>query len=135
MSPWLIITSYTFFVHICDQFQGLAHSVHPPRPLSAGEVESPTKFSKWWGGGGEGGLDRTSTFREGLLGKIGYLFSGGRCNFHTTKKLKFEIFNYLLQVQACSDLKKSMLKRVKISLNLTVTYNIHIFFIWRHLFK
>ena len=40
------------------------HSVHalPPPPL--------TNFQK-------GGLDRTSIFREGLLGKRGWLFSGG----------------------------------------------------------
>ena len=43
---------------------GLCGSVHPP--LSAGGVEPPTKFSKRWGG-----LDRNSTFREGLLGKRG----------------------------------------------------------------
>ena len=40
-------------------------------PLSAGGVEPPTKFSK-----GGGGLDRTSTFRGGVL------FSGVGCNFH-----------------------------------------------------
>ena len=40
-----------------------SHSVHPP--LSDGEgVEPPTKFSKR-------ALDRTSTFRESLLGKRG----------------------------------------------------------------
>ena len=36
-------------------------------------VEPPTKFSKT--GGGEG-LDRTSTFRGGLLGKTGDFFQG-----------------------------------------------------------
>ena len=43
-------------------------------------VESPTKFLKRVGGGG---LDRTSAFRGGLLGKRGWLFSWGRggCNF------------------------------------------------------
>ena len=52
-----------------------SHSVHPP--LSDGEgIEPLTKFSK------RGGLDdRTSTFRGGLLGKKGQLYSGG-CSFH-----------------------------------------------------
>ena len=40
-----------------------------------------------------GGLYRTSTFRQGLLGKRGWLYSGvvASCNFH--KKIKSEIFN------------------------------------------
>ena len=37
------------------------------------ECEPPTKVSKRGGGG----LDRTSTFREGLLGRRGWLFSVG----------------------------------------------------------
>ena len=57
--------------------------------LLGGGVEPPTKFSKRGGGGG---LDRTSTFRGGLLGKRGGDFFQGSCNFHT-KKLKSEIFN------------------------------------------
>ena len=49
-------------------------SVHPP--LSAVGSEPPTKFPK------RGGLDRTSTFREGLLGKRGVtLFGGGAAIF------------------------------------------------------
>ena len=45
-------------------------------PFLLGGVEPPTKFSKWGGGGG---LDKTSTFRGGLLGKRrdGDLFQGG----------------------------------------------------------
>ena len=44
----------------------------------------------------KGGLDGTSTFRGGLLGKRGVTFFRGRgCNFHKKKKkkLKSEIFN------------------------------------------
>ena len=50
------------------------------------------------GGGGtsyqifEKGLDRTSTFREGLVGKRGVFFQGG-CNFYIKDKLKSKIFN------------------------------------------
>ena len=40
----------------------------------------------------KGGLDRTSTFRGGLLGKRGWLFSGG-LQFSHKNKLKSEIFN------------------------------------------
>ena len=39
----------------------------------------PNKFSKKWG------LDRTSTFRGGLLGKRGWYFSGGRLHFSHKK--------------------------------------------------
>ena len=46
------------------------HSVHPPPFLRGWEVEPPTKFSKR-------GLDKTSTFRGGLLGERGWHFSGG----------------------------------------------------------
>ena len=42
----------------------LKHSVQPPLAAGAG-VELPAKFSK------RGWLDRTSTFRGGLLGKRG----------------------------------------------------------------
>ena len=50
-----------------------AISLIPPEiPLSAGEVEPPTKFSK------RGvGLDRTSTFRGGLLRKRKVTFFRG----------------------------------------------------------
>ena len=41
----------------------------------------------------KGGLDRTSTFRGGLLGKRGWLFSRGRLQFSHKNKLKSEIFN------------------------------------------
>ena len=44
------------------------------------------------GGGGE--LDRTSTFRVGLLGKTGVtFFRGGVAIFTYKNKLKYEIFN------------------------------------------
>ena len=48
--------------------------------------------------------------------------------------------NYLLQakmtpLQACSDHKKPMLKKVKINLNLTVTYNMHIFFLFEDIYS
>ena len=59
-------------------------------PLSAGTrgVEPPTKFSK------RGGLDRTSVFRGGLLGKGRLTFSGGEgCNFSTLNKLTSGILN------------------------------------------
>ena len=45
------------------------HSVHPP-PLSALVMSLQPNFQK-------GGLDRTSTFRGGLLGKRGWHYSGG----------------------------------------------------------
>ena len=41
---------------------------------------------------GGGGLDRTSAFRGGLLGKSGVTFFRG-CNFHIKNKLKSHIFN------------------------------------------
>ena len=52
-----------------------------------GRVEPPTKFKKKGGG-----LDRTSTFRGGLLGKRGWLFSGGGVQL-SHNKLKPQIFN------------------------------------------
>ena len=58
-------------------------------PCSAGAeggVESPTKVSKRW-------LDRTSTFRGGLLGKRGVTLFRVGCNFHIKNKIKSEIFN------------------------------------------
>ena len=69
----------------------LKHSVHPPPPpFCRGGWASNQVFKKR-------GRDRTSTFRGGLLGKRGWLFTqGGRgevCNFHIKNKLKFEIFN------------------------------------------
>ena len=65
----------------------------PPTPaLSAGEeVEPPTEFSKRGRG-----LDRTSTFRGGLLGKREWLFHGGKgegVQFSHKNKLKSEISN------------------------------------------
>ena len=39
-----------------------------------------------------GGLARVSTFRGGLLGKTGWLFSRG-CRFYIKNKLKAQIFN------------------------------------------
>ena len=57
-------------------------------PLSAGGALSlQSNFQKGRG------LDRTSTFRRGLLGKRGATFFRGGCNFHIKNKLKFEIFN------------------------------------------
>ena len=51
------------------------HSVQPPPPIPplcwGRGVESPTKFSRR-----EGGLGRTSVFRERLLGKRGEVFQG-----------------------------------------------------------
>ena len=41
----------------------------------------------------KGGLDRTSTFRGGLLGKRGVTFFRGGCNFQIKSKLKSEIYN------------------------------------------
>ena len=41
----------------------------------------------------ERGLDRTSTFREKLVWRGGWLFSGWGCNFYVKDKLKSEIFN------------------------------------------
>ena len=68
-----------------------SHSVHPPPSLLFDRgVEPPTKFQKG------GGLDRTSTFTEGLLGKRGMTFFQGEgegCNFYIKNKLRFEIFN------------------------------------------
>ena len=58
-------------------------------PPSAGSVEPPTKSPK------RGGLEKSSTFVGGLLGKRGDFFrgGGGGCNFHMKNKLKSEIFN------------------------------------------
>ena len=53
-----------------------------------GGIEPPTKFSKRGGG-----LDRTSTFKGGLLGKTGLTLFKEGCNFHKKKKLKSETFN------------------------------------------
>ena len=67
------------------------HSVHLPFLKGVGV-----------GGGGfwasnqifkKGGLDKTSTFREGLLGKRGVTFFRGGRNFQIKNKLKSEIFN------------------------------------------
>ena len=64
------------------------HSVHhlPPFCWGGGGVEPPVKFSKMEGEG----LDRTSIFRGGLLGKRSDCFQGG-CNFYIKNKLKSEI--------------------------------------------
>ena len=75
-------------VSVC-QSQSKLHSVHPLHFCKgAGEggggVELPTKFKK-------GGLDRTSTFRVGLLGKRGVTFFRGVQLSHN--KLRSEIFN------------------------------------------
>ena len=87
-----MMTSYTFFVLICSQYQGLTHSVHCP--LSAGgKVEIPTKFPKRWG------LGRTSTFREGCWERGDDFFHSGDAIF-TCKKLKSEIFNNKKSLQA-----------------------------------
>ena len=57
----------------------------PPLFAEGGGVEPPTKFEK-------GGLDRTSTFRGGLLGKRGVTFFRGG-GVQLSHKLKSEIFN------------------------------------------
>ena len=64
------------------------HKVHPPSPVYWGDWTSNQIFEK-----GGGGLDRTLTFRGGLLIKRGWLFSGGGWSFHIKNKLKSEIFN------------------------------------------
>ena len=46
--------------------------------------EPPTKFSK---------KGKTSTFRGGLLEKMGVTFFREGCNFHIKNKLRSEIFN------------------------------------------
>ena len=71
------MANFGFDKVFCPNFQtaiSQKHSVHPPlcRGLR-GEIEPPTKFSK------KGGIDRTSTFRWGLL-EIrggGEFFQGG----------------------------------------------------------
>ena len=70
----------------------------PPLPFSAvgSGLNLQPNFQKE-------GLDRTWTFREGLLGKTGDIFQGGGgggCNFHIKNKLKSEIFNYKKSLQA-----------------------------------
>ena len=58
-------------------------------PYSAGGeggVERPTKVSKRW-------LDRTSTFKGGLLSKRRVTLFRVGCNFHIKNKIKSEIFN------------------------------------------
>ena len=75
----------------------MKHSVHPLLPpflLGEGVVETATKFSIRWGGGGGGGLDWTSTFRGGLVAKRRVtFFRGDGCNFYIKDELKSEIFN------------------------------------------
>ena len=73
-----------FFLSVCSTQCALP----PPRV-----VEPPTKFSK------RGRLDRTFTFRRGLLGKRGVtFFRGGGCNCHIKNKLKSE---YLMTKKVC----------------------------------
>ena len=65
------------------------HSVQPPFLLGRkGGLNLLPNFHK-------GGLDRTSIFREGLLGKSGVTFSGGQgvLQFLYKNKLKSERFN------------------------------------------
>ena len=74
-SPWF------WFGEQCK----VIHSVHLPFLL--GNWTSYQIFKKG------GGLDRTSTFRDGLLGKRAWLFWGeGGCNFFIKNKLKSELF-------------------------------------------
>ena len=64
------------------------HSGHNPPFCSRGGGEGLSlqpNFKKW-------GAWRTSTFREGLLGKREWLFSGG-LQFSHKNKLKSELFN------------------------------------------
>ena len=57
--------------------------------LQTFEAEQMIKFKKF---SKRGGLDRTSTFRGGLLGKRGWLFSGGLQFLHKNTS-KSEIFD------------------------------------------
>ena len=68
------------------------HSVHPPTPFYLGLLNLLPNFQK------EGGLDRTSIFTGGLLGKRGMTFlrgrgRGGSLQFLYNNELKFEIYN------------------------------------------
>ena len=66
---------------------GTAQFALSPLLLRGEGVEPPPKFSKR-------GLDRTSTFREVLLGKRRVTFFRGEgCNFHLKNKFKSEILN------------------------------------------
>ena len=59
----------------------------PPRPLSAGEVESPTKFLKWWGGGERGDLTGPQLLEKGCWERLDNFFQGGVAIFIQQKKL------------------------------------------------
>ena len=73
--------------------------------LSITKIECSVHPHFCFGGGGwggrwtfnqifkKGGLDKTSTFRGGLLGKRVVVFFRGGCNFYIKNKLKSEIFN------------------------------------------
>ena len=71
---WLFYTSVSPFA---TTWRYQKHSVHLPSFCRV--VEPPTKFSK------RRGLDRTSTFRGGLLEKRGWLFQGGGLQFSHKK--------------------------------------------------
>ena len=93
---WLVYIRVLYWVHSCSllwwkPYQAclwsvVYHSVHPtPFCWGEGGWTSNQIFKK-------GGLDRNSTFRGGLLGKRGQLFSGG-LQFSYKNKLKSEIYN------------------------------------------
>ena len=63
-----------------------SHSVHPPAPLSAGELSLQPNFQKG------GGLTGPQLLEGGCWERGGDFFQGG-CNFHIKNKLKSEIFN------------------------------------------
>ena len=65
---------------------------HPFLLRGGGRGEGLNLQSNFQNGEGGGSLDRTSTFRGGLLGKRGWLYSGG-LQFSHKNKSKSEIFN------------------------------------------
>ena len=71
------LLTYTYiYPHI--ETHSIVGTTPPPPFCRGGGVEPPTEFSKRGRG-----LDRTSIFRGGLLGKREWLFhGGGGCNFH-----------------------------------------------------
>ena len=77
-------TTWNVFNQKISTFAIIVCTVHPPLLLLAGLNLLPNVKKRE--------LDRTSVFRGGFLGKMGWRFSGS-CNFYIKNKLKSGIFN------------------------------------------
>ena len=83
------IEKFSFFSYFFIFFISVLYIVCTPPDLRGGGgwLSLQPNFQKG------GGLDRTFTFRRGLLGKRGVTFFRGDCNCHIKNKLKSEISN------------------------------------------